>query len=770
MNIIVPDRDISLGAFVTSYVLAVGVDYKALLDTKTPLTTVTNWDRIKRNYISIEQEQENQSLYDSQNYQDILIKKGTRLEFAVSYLKRNLPKKDTNQIVIPTSYKAFLSDQLAQLLRDPKYVKETQTFFGREQVITDNNDVTVYVWCRALTNPNDNSQQGAWLNISPFVSILQTQVTSQLGSFSINLPFVTCRYDQILGWVAEDVIGFNSGSLRDDVVTNSSLLKYDPKLEGNYLRNRFLFSTIIQESDLIYIRFEKLSIDQELETRLRQVNQEVSGIDIPNRVYDMIALIDRVSESTIPNNVGINIVGRDLMKILIEDGSYFFPEQFAQNIFTNEDSLLTKRNRAELQAQALSAASYTFKSIETILKFIFNKFSNIGWVPNSVFSGYGDKALINKYELKSSILTTSRALEIIDELNQLFAKEDRQGIWRICDFIFDPQAAVRVLADNNISQDNGSIINSIHKICQQPLIEFFGDTYGDKYTFTIRKPPIDKRGYTGLVYDDIVTEHTTDSNTKVGKDDKVKKKQKKKAQQRLQKSDNRPSSLSNLVIDIDESEILSEQLDYHNEAYSWYRIIPRGLGIIDEASAFLLAPVVPFDEYAKVWGNKTFSLEYNYAPTEYLQDSGFKAEAKYAESQAFYDLQFIIQGHQYLPFARTGTITLTGNRTIKRGLFVYKKSTKEVFYVDSVSHSRIFDTNQNVRTTTLRVSRGLREPFIRGKKIRFLTGEKLVSYFSIINTDIQNDASINNKEFLKNWKEDPDIFNFFLQRRQWIDE
>lgn len=769
MNTIVPDIDTTLSDLLSTYVLGSDIDFVTVLDTKQPDSDVTNWDRIKRNYISVAEEDDNNLLYNAGDYGSILIKKGTRLTFGLSYIKRNLPQKGEKTPIVTCEYQPFIAQRLAELLRDPKYTKQVESFTGRSQAVLDNNDITVYVWCKALTNPGDNSQQGAWLNLSPFIQNIQTQVNSQLGSFSISLPPLLCEYDKIFGWQVSNAQGFDQGALRDDVVSSGLLLKYDTKsLEGNYSRPNFLFNTILQSNDLVYIRFEKLSVDQELETRLRQVGQKISASDIAGRVYDMIGLIDDVSLSSSPNTASINIAGRDLMKILIEDGSYFFPEQFAQNIFTNENSLLTKRNRAELEAQALSSASYTFKPIDIILKFIFNKFSNIGWVSNSALGGYGDKLSLDKYELKSTILTQKRIQEIVDKLNETFLKEQRQGVWRICDFVFDPQAASRILADNSISQDNGSIINSINRICQRPFVEFWGDTYGDRYNFIIRKPPTDTIGYRGMVYDAVVTEQQ--SNTKVGKDDKVKQKQKKKAKQRLVPS-GRPSTLSSLVIDIDDVDVLGEpQLSYHNEAYAWYRVIPRGLGIVDEASAFLLAPIVPFDEYAEVFGNKTLSLEYNYSPSEFLQDSTFQTEAKYAEAQAFYDLQYLIQSNQYLPFARQGSITLTGNRTIKRGLFIYLKSTKEVFHVDSVAHYRSIDNGSNVRTTTLRVSRGLREPYIKGKVVQFPGGSKTVSYFDIINTEIQNDASINNKEFLKNWKVDRDIFNFFIQRRQWADE
>src|SRR5690606_7942640 len=188
------------------------------------------------------------------------------------------------------------------------------------------------------------------------------------------------------------------------------------------------------------------------------------------QIYDMIGLVDRVMTRTNSNNIDVVVTGRDMMKVFIDDGSYFFVTQFAQNIFTDDQSILSKRNRAELEATSFAAIGYTFKPIDTILKFIYNKFSNIGWVPDEAFRQYGDRAIRKKYNLRETALTRTKSQQVIDQLNSLFADEDRKGVWMIIDLIFDPQIAKRALADNSIYRDAGSMINSIRKICQRPFI------------------------------------------------------------------------------------------------------------------------------------------------------------------------------------------------------------------------------------------------------------------------------------------------------------
>lgn len=765
--------DQTLSKFLSQYVVA--VDLKRFLDTKDPITKATNWEKVKRKYNEDELNQ-NESKYPSG---DVLVKAGTNLLMFTSYLERDIPNRFNTKFQ-NTSFKPFIAREIKKLFQDPKYTKSIKSYLGEEVGSITDNDVTVYIWSKALNQ---------WINVSAFVVAIQTTVNENGGQFSISLaPFIAQFNEK---WeISSDIVGYDTGSVRDNILAISSILKNNPKGKS-YLRNSIFPNVAFQNNDLVYIRFEKLSIDEELDTQLRTVNGSISPQDIPNRIYDMIGLVDVVSMATSPNNINVGIVGRDLSKILVEDGSYFFVTQFAQNIFTDDDGLLSKRNRAELEALSFSAIGYTFKSVETILKFIFNKFSNIGWVDNDALNGYGGDLLKQKYSLKTSSLSR-KSQEVIDVLNKTFLSEPRQGVWRICDLVFDPQVAQRVLADNSIYRDAGSIINSIRRICQQPFIEFYGDTYGDTYRFIVRKTPWDREGYIGSVYGNFVSQPdagnsiiktsklivTRDAGPNIGMDildfplslddDRVKKRIRQRIEDERSQS-GREAILSDMVIDIDDVNVIGDQLTYHNEAYAWYRIIPRGLGVVDEESEFLFAPAVAFDQYAKIFGNKSYELEYNYAPVEYLRDSQSEARNSYAEAQVFYDLQYLIQCNQYLPFTRRGVISITGDRRIKRGLFVYYRPTNEVFYVDSVTHAKGVSNNSNERTTTLQVSRGMKEPYIKGKLVKFASGEKRVSYFDIINTSIASNASINNAEFLKNWKVDDDVMNFFVQRKQWAD-
>lgn len=725
--------------------------------------TVTNFDKIKSQYTSEELKASGDITFDNQ-----IIKAGTTVAMPNGSLKRNVMKsKILPDLSTLTESKPFIADALRGLFEDPNYISVLRNNDGEQVAKTQINDITVYAWIRSLTVSGDDSQDGTWYDVSACVEFLETTVTKEVGSFSMSVVPALAKYNGIK-WTLSNILGYDTGNIREDVLGTASISKYRNRKDNFLARNDFFFSRILQENDLIYIRFEGL-----VSEKFKDSKKTFGGQDVPGKIYDMIGLVDHAGESDSKNNVVINVVGRDLMKLLIEDGSQFFPEQIAQQIFTNPNSILTKRNKVELDARVFTGAAISFKPVSEILKFIFNKFSNLGLVPSSVFNGYGDRAVKEKYRLS----TDNQAVQ---EINSRFAKEERQGLWKILEFVFDKSAAKRVLADSTVSTDNGSIINSIRKVCQEPFVEFFGDTYGDKYYFNVRKPPFDEKGYKGMVFKDTVSEEIGDgvngnSNiSQISKFDGLGKLKKvtpfpntdlaKKLKQKTLLS-GRPATISDLVIDIDEVDVITDSLDYSDEIYTWYRVIPRGLGVSDNITSFQLAPIIPLDEYAEIWGNKTYTIEYNYCASELIDDSFANKEMKYSESQAFLDLQYIIQSHVYLPFTRQGTIRINGDRRIKRGAFIYYKPTDEVYYVDAVTNTR----QLNDRFTTLRVSRGMRLKYIKGVMVNFGAKVELVSYFSIVPTVIENNASINNHDFLKNWRVNKNVMNFFLQRRQWVE-
>lgn len=301
------------------------------------------------------------------------------------------------------------------------------------------------------------------------------------------------------------------------------------------------------------------------------------------------------------------------------------------------------------------------------------------------------------------------------------------GIWQIVKLLVDSSAANRQIFDSSISMQTGPLINFFNKVCQKPLVEFSGDTYGDQYYFMVRKPPYDEEG--------------------------VKKMQ----------------ELTMLLIE--DSSIVSTNLGWNNEnIYSWYQMIPFS-EFAEMTQINLYMPAVFFPEYASIWGSRDLTVQNQYVnyyqsgETNASVDNDKKANGENIIRNAVKDLKYIIESNAYNPFTRRGTIILNGDRRIKRGTLIMMPN-GEQFYVDAVSNSYSVTGGSVHRSTTLTVSRGMFAPYVNGVKV----GGKKISYFNIIdfgeNFDISKITSENWKDVISTWKVNIDVFSYFLKRSQ----
>lgn len=300
------------------------------------------------------------------------------------------------------------------------------------------------------------------------------------------------------------------------------------------------------------------------------------------------------------------------------------------------------------------------------------------------------------------------------------------GIWQITKLLIDSSVADKQVLDAGMSTQQGSLLNFFRKVCQEPMVEFMGDTFGNQYYWIVRRPPFDKESFTKM--------------------------------------------MKLTLTDIDENDIIQTNLSWNNQGiYSWYQYIPYAdlLGVRESA---LYVPAVFFPEFASVWGSRPLCVESNYF--NFVFSGRFNSD-KIENGQngdriiknAIKDFKYIIESNAYNPFTRRGTITLIGDRRIKRGTLVTLPTTGEVFYVDSVNNSFDISIGSVNRTTTLNVSRGMYPNFINGKEI----GDKKFSYFNIIDfgdTDV-NDVTFDNwKSIVGKWKVNFDNFKFFMSKQQ----
>lgn len=305
------------------------------------------------------------------------------------------------------------------------------------------------------------------------------------------------------------------------------------------------------------------------------------------------------------------------------------------------------------------------------------------------------------------------------------------GIWQITKLLIDSSVQDKQVLDSGISTQQGSLLNFFRKVCQEPLVEFMGDTFGNQYYWIVRKPPFDKESIERMI--DLTS------------------------------------------IELSEEDIISTDLTWNNQGiYSWYQYVPYAdlLGI-REANLFM--PAVFFPEFAAIWGSKPMCVESNYFNYAYSgRFNSDKTENKQNGDRiirnAVRDFKYLIESNAYNAFTRRGTITIIGDRRIKRGTLVFLPTSGEFFYVDAVTNTYEVTLNGTSRITTLQVSKGMYPAYIYGKDI----GHSNMSYFNIIDFgkdfDIEKVDSNNWKDIISKWKVNLDSFGFFMSKQQVFQE
>jgi len=285
---------------------------------------------------------------------------------------------------------------------------------------------------------------------------------------------------------------------------------------------------------------------------------------------------------------------------------------------------------------------------------------------------------------KDSETTEPDSDEMLTVVNG-FDEFEASGIWQVIKLVADQYSLSQNINDATIAFNQGSLLNFVQKVVQQPWLQFFGDTVGDQYYFFSRKEPFDYRGFVKLP----------------------------------------------IVKNIQENDVLSADLDwYSGTVYSWYQLLPKGIGLSGQEVMFTYIKAVFFEEYAEIWGSKSNIQVNNYITFNKIDDKDRMSQ------KAIADLRYMVESNVYLPFTRNGTIVVAGDNTIKRGYRIFLQHTGEYFYVDSVSHS--YNTNEEGPsfTTTLVVSRGVIKKHFK-------------KYFQLIKFDNKKETTQKYKEAVK---------------------
>lgn len=483
-------------------------------------------------------------------------------------------------------------------------------------------------------------------------------------------------------------------------VYDSLINKIDPT--GTRTRNKSQFHKLISKNDIVFIRLSRLKNEEPIFRYGKGLGMDPHSII--GKVFDMIGLVDKTPDvfaggSGLPN---VSLVGDDLTKLLMEDGSSIYQNRYVSTDQIS-DQIELSSDIFRLWGKHTSMFQLQDQTIGKQLSFIIDYMTR-----TKICEGLFD------------INPNARNIKIdIGEPNSL-VRSRVSGIWKIVDIGVDSTISGYTSFNSRIGNDYSNIATQLQQVCQEPFVELYTDTYRDKFHIMARRPPFD--------YDSV-----------------------------------RFWSSSLTTMSINEFDIINDTLDYDQRAYSWYKFNPRFLSAAFDANFRWLFPAKYFPEYADIFGDKPYEVENPYINHEMIEsnDSSAVLLGKRMVNAGIRDFKYIIESNAYLPFTRTGSITINGNRLFKRGMWVKHNGTGELFYIDSISHSMsISDSTEWI--TTLNVSRGM-------------VIKDLFKYFNIINLPIPADgyqATTDNDliQFLErvmlSWKVNLVNFNYFIKRLQ----
>jgi len=613
----------------------------------------------------------------------------------------------------------FLDDSFKFISQDPLYrrVDEIRSKDSQSNIVQLYQNAQIWVYSKASRK---------LMNITPLINRVSVDSGMPGGTFSITAISSYSNFETLKG--SDNIIHY--GSTLD-------FWKMDDKIYDKEFNTSSYFN-FIQQNDIVFISFERLQIEDP-----RSLDPFIDQSEIAGKIWDMIGLVDeiRLSHNADQNYSVTSINGRDLSKLLEEDGSYFYPYAImgqVDNFFLNtqDDKRFLKRLFGSGKYYARFA--YMYPSIKDSLGFIFNHLTNTSIAPNTLFSSYEKSRDWVTGEIKDR---TTKAVNIINAGDDYLSEVEVNGIWRIIKLLVDNNISDRRLTSSGITKPDGSLLETIHSICQDPFIEFFGDTYLDQYTFISRQPPFTQKSITEAIKNCI-----TVSSDVIG----------------------------------------TIELSWDQEYYSYFQLESTA-SFLGKSTYGHLAnlPVVYFPEYISNFGNHRKVIASKYISNSGLTNIGSSQDTDLFRNAVINDLVFLIEIYSYLPFTQKGSIVIKGgDRRIKKNTWVYIEPIDSYAYVNSVSNQLSASESSIDRVTNISFSRCMRAAYIKPREmvssamnVGVETKSNIgYSYFSIINTDLIKQTLLDKFNGVQKVTEsfkvtsfvDKDQFDFFLKRRQLL--
>lgn len=263
---------------------------------------------------------------------------------------------------------------------------------------------TMYFSGKTYNNENSDTNnifdlKQNFIDLSTFVKSLNTSMNVGGGSFTISLPHIPLYNEHINGdrflSTLEKIYEYVDKEQYNKLFSGDNKEQLNVRSEIGSLD---YFEWLIQPQDLLFISFNDMT---------DLVDDNLAGHD-----YDMIGLVDNVSMSRNANGaLSVDISGKDLMKLITEDASIFFPTGVYagdKSIFDNTETTVSGGDTAsafkfkpeENQGRAIRqltglmdifASEPNDFSIDFVLKTVISHLANIQIAPDDLFVSWGDK-------------------------------------------------------------------------------------------------------------------------------------------------------------------------------------------------------------------------------------------------------------------------------------------------------------------------------------------------------------------------------------------
>ena len=340
---------------------------------------------------------------------DMVLPRPCKLIIPAKNLLKEVIITQTNVQTDETDFSVFSSEAIQNSINSPEIVASNEN--GNYSKIKQ--EVSVFGWFK--TN-GFNKQTTSLLtdtlftDLSDSVISLNTFVDKNGGNFTIKLPFMPLD-EKAESSIRSVLDNKENGFLSKYLKTNVAIKNFD-YFKGSFNTSFDFFSSLIQDNDLIFIKFGPTNFSfREHQNTVGYSSFTMDGeVDLSEEDFDMICLVDEVSvNKTAPSGEAhVEVRGRDLIKLLIEDSSNFFqisttsnPQDIFCNVkntgdastvdFTNMGVHDSNSAIRRLMGEIDIFSNRTNMSISYILKGVISQLTNIEVVNNNLFTKWGDK-------------------------------------------------------------------------------------------------------------------------------------------------------------------------------------------------------------------------------------------------------------------------------------------------------------------------------------------------------------------------------------------